>query len=382
MSEPRRPGSRTSRGRRRRRSRRRSPGWPSARPRSACPSSSRAPSRSSTTSRSISRSATSDRPRRSNGASAGRPSGPWYREPTEMNRELRLDSGRNRPDLTPVYLLFERLTGIKTSVDKVYHHDAEKRIVAERADPQADLLLTNSQLAVELARGAGIFEPYASPVAKAYPAWLRAPDFAWLSFTAWPRAAMVNRSVLPDSGSWPSRFEDLTEPRFKGLIAHAALVEMTTVAQFAALRSAKGDAYTIGLIDALLANGMTIYPSNLRTREALARERKAVAVANSSNIHVFYMEGNPVGEAWLDQGNGDIGSHVEAHTVALLAGAKHPAEARALVDFLLSVEIQTLLARLFGETPVNAEAAHGPVRPLSKIKRMDAPLGQVAPLME
>src|SRR5439155_804568 len=209
-SGPRQPGSRTSRGLRRRRSHRRSRAWLSARPRSACRSSSRARSRSSTTSRSTSRSATSGHPKSSSVGSAGRPSGPWHRARTEMAGELRIYSGRNRPDLTPVYLLFERLTGIKTTVEKVYHHDVEQRIVAER-------------------------------------------------------------------------------------------VEMTTVAQFAALRVVKGDAYAARLIDALLANGMRIYGSNLRTREALARERKAVAIANFSNIHVFYMEGNPVGEAWLDQ---------------------------------------------------------------------------------
>ena len=122
-----------------------------------------------------------------------------------MARTLKIYSGRNRPDLTPVYTLFERLTGIQTTVEKVYHHDAERRVIDERADPQADILLTNSQLAVELARPNGIFEPYEAAVAKAYPAWLRAPDFAWLSFTAWPRAAMVNRTVLPDQAAWPAQ---------------------------------------------------------------------------------------------------------------------------------------------------------------------------------
>ena len=77
-----------------------------------------------------------------------------------MARALKIYSGRNRPDLTPVYTLFERLTGIETTVEKVYHHDAERRVMDERADPQADLLLTNSQLAVEVARKSGMFEPY------------------------------------------------------------------------------------------------------------------------------------------------------------------------------------------------------------------------------
>ena len=135
-----------------------------------------------------------------------------------MGKALRIYSGRNRPDLTPVYLLFERLTGVRTTVEKVYHHDAEKRVLAERADPQADLLLTNSQLALELVRETGVFEPYAAPVAKAYPDWLRAPDHSWLSFTAWPRAAMVNRTVLADSSAWPARLEDLTDARFRGAV--------------------------------------------------------------------------------------------------------------------------------------------------------------------
>src|SRR5207245_3739588 len=219
----------------------------------------------------------------------------------------------------------------------------------------------------ERSRGSGTCDPYASPVAKAYPEWLRAPDFAWLSFTAWPRAAMVNRAVLPENATWPVRLEDLTDTRFRDAVACAALVEMTTVAQFAALRVVKGDAYATRLIDALLANGMRIYGSNLRTREALARERKAVAIANSSNIHVFYMEGNPVGEAWLDQAGNETGTHVEAHTVAVLADAKHPGEASALVGFLLSTDIQTLLERLLGEPPVNSCELRGPFQLFSKL---------------
>src|SRR5207245_9939127 len=112
-----------------------------------------------------------------------------------------------------------------------------------------------SQLAVELARSTGVFEPYAPAVAKAYPDWLRAPDYGWVSFTAWPRAAMVNRTVLPDSAAWPVRLEDLTDPRFRGAVACAALGQLTTVAPFAGLRVGKGDGYTTRLIARLLETG-------------------------------------------------------------------------------------------------------------------------------
>lgn len=296
-------------------------------------------------------------------------------------RELVIYSGRNRPDLSPVYELFRQLTGTAVRVEKVYHQDVEQRVVAERGDPGADLLLTNSQLAVEAVRDQGVFEPYSTPVAERYAAWLRAPDFSWLSFTAWPRVVMVSRPKLGnDPAGWPTTLDDLTDPRFRDSLACASLVEMTTVAQFAALRVARGDAHVEGLLDALQANGMRIYTSNKDAREALAREGLAMGLANSSNVHVFYLEGNAVGEAWLDQDG--AGTHVEAHTVALLRGARHPDEARRFIDFLLSAEVQTLLARLYGETPVNPEAEHGPVRPLSAIRRLDAALGAGLQVMD
>jgi len=41
-----------------------------------------------------------------------------------------------------------------------------------------------------------------------------------------------------------------------------------------------------------------------------------------------------------------------------------------------------LLARLYGETPVNANADHGWVKPLAAIRRTDAPLKQIAATLD
>ena len=296
-----------------------------------------------------------------------------------MSGALKIYSGRNRPDLAPVYRLFEQLTDITVQVDRIYHWDVEGRVVDERADPQADILLTNSQLALQLVQEAGVFEPYAAPVARNYADWLRAPDYSWLSFTAWPRVAMINRWVLGDDSSrWPTRLEDFTRPEFRGKLGCASMVEATTIAQFAAIRVARGDAYAEDLLDRLCANGLHVYPSNLDTRQALIREKLAAALANSSNIHVSSMEGNAVSEAWLDQEDGGLGTHVEAHTVAVLKGCKHPERARDFVDFLLAPGTQGLLARLYGETLVNPNAEHGWIRPLAAIRRTDAPLDRIA----
>ncbi len=296
------------------------------------------------------------------------------------DRTLRVYSGRNRPDLTPIYRIFEALTDIAVDIEMIYHLDVERRLIDERSDPRADVLVTNSQVAVEAVRHTGIFEPYRAEVARAYDDWLRAPDFAWLSFTAWPRSAMINRRVLPDPSAWPTRLEDLADERLRGKISMATTNEETTVSQVSAIRAARGDDHAWRLVDRLLANGLRTYESNKATREGLVRDGNAVALVNSSNYHVFLMEGNPVGEAWLDQESGGLGTHVEAHVVAVVKGAKSPDAARSFVDFLLAADTQTLLARMFGETPVNPRAVTGSVRPLADIRRTPVSLAKITEL--
>ncbi|MBI2983967.1 MAG: extracellular solute-binding protein [Chloroflexi bacterium] len=156
----------------------------------------------------------------------------------------------------------------------------------------------------------------------------------------------------------------------------------TRRSQFSAMRALRGDAWKWALVDRLIANGLRPYPSNKHTREALIADRNAVAMVNSSNFHVFLMEGAPVGEAWLDQEPGGLGTNVEAHTVAVIKGCKHPDAARAFIDWLLEADTQTLLARMCGETPVDPGAEHGTVRPLARIHRMDVPLARITELRD
>lgn len=289
-------------------------------------------------------------------------------------REVLVRSGRNRPELAPVLARFEATTGTRVVLEKVYHRDVGAQTVAEAGRPRADVLVTNSRIAVETIRPHRVFEPYRPAIADALDADLRADDFGWVAFTAWPRTAMVHVDAMPDPGAWPRRLEDLADAALRGRVGCASMVEMTTVAQFASLLVARGAAWVESLLDRLLGNGLRVFRSNLATREALVREPLAVALANASNVHVFRADGHRVATAWLDQGEDEVGTCVEAHVVAVLRGAAHPAEARALVEFLLARETQEELARRYGETPVHPEARCEDVRALAKIRRTAAPL--------
>jgi iron(III) transport system substrate-binding protein len=299
-----------------------------------------------------------------------------------MPQPLRIYSGRNRPNLQPIYAMYEELTGHRVEMTHIQSEDVYDRIVAEKNDPQADLLVTNTQVMPELVRQTGVFEPYRAPVAVDYDPDLRAEDFSWLSFTVWPRTAMVNWRILGRDGSrWPIGIEDFLAPELAKATLCSSAGETMMTSYFAALRVTKGDDWVDRLVDGLLDNGMRVYRSNIDCRNALVREGFAASLANGSNTHAFFLEGHPVGEAWLDQGEGEIGTLIEAHTVAVLKGARNPEAARDFIDFLLSREIQEFLARLYGETPVNGAARVDWLRPVSAIRRIPAALQQIAPLV-
>jgi len=158
----------------------------------------------------------------------------------------------------------------------------------------------------------------------------------------------------------------------------SSIQESILTSYFAAMRVAKGDAWTGKTIDRILDNGARLYKSHAQTRNALVREGYGIALVNSSNVHVFFLAGNAVGEAWLDQEEGGLGTLVDAHTTALIRGGRNPDAARSFIDFILSREIQELLARLYGEGPVNPAAITGWVRPVATMRRINATPAQIA----
>ena len=74
----------------------------------------------------------------------------------ERSKVLKILSGRNRPDLTPVYKMWEQLTGMRVDLEKISHLDAMDKLIHQKNDPQYDLMVTNTMAEPEIARPAGI----------------------------------------------------------------------------------------------------------------------------------------------------------------------------------------------------------------------------------
>src|SRR5258706_5251171 len=166
--------------------------------------------------------------------------------------------------------MWEQLLGMKVDLTKISHLDAMERLVSQKNDPQYDLMITNTNAEPEIVRESGVFNPYLAKVATQYAEWLRAPDYSWLSISAWPRTAMVNWATLGrDPAKWPKRFEDLAAPEFKDKVLISSIQESIVTSYFAAMRVAKGDQWTARAIDRILDNGMRPYKSHAQTRNPL-----------------------------------------------------------------------------------------------------------------
>src|SRR5207248_1929147 len=143
----------------------------------------------------------------------------------------------------PVLKDFERDTGI--TVRAVYDTEEAKstgvmnRLIAEKANPQADVYWANEPVRAEALKKQGITTPYLSPSASEIPAQFRDAEQHWTGFSARGRVMIVNKSARLKAK--PDSVLAYTDPRLKGRGVIANPLFGTTTAYIAALFTVWGD---------------------------------------------------------------------------------------------------------------------------------------------
>src|SRR5882762_2841809 len=99
----------------------------------------------------------------------------------------------------PILKDFERETGI--TVKPVFDTEETKsagvmnRLIAEKANPQADVYWANEPIRAELLRQQGVSAPYRSPSAEGTPEQFRNPEGHWTGFSARVRMLIVDQRL-------------------------------------------------------------------------------------------------------------------------------------------------------------------------------------------
>jgi iron(III) transport system substrate-binding protein len=256
----------------------------------------------------------------------------------------------------PILERFERETG--TQVQAVYDTEATKttglanRLLAEKAAPQADVFWNSEVVRTVVLAREGVLAPYKSPAAEGIPAAFKDPDAYWTGFAARARVLAVNPSLLPRE-AWPTSFDALLEPQWRGRFAMAYPLFGTTATHVAARFAWEGPEAARAWLRGLAENGALLVDGNSTARDLVVAGTVPVAMTDSDDVAAARHRGDAIEMVFADA-NG-AGALVIPNTVALVAGAPHPDQGRRLIDFLLSPEVEVALAE--------APGAQIPVRP-------------------
>ena len=285
----------------------------------------------------------------------------------------------------PILEAFEKETGIK--VLDVYDSEATKttglvnRLIAEKANPRADVFWNSETGRTIVLKQKGVLASYKSPSAIDIPATFKDSQDYWTGFAARCRVLIYNKNMLKTEDLPKSIFE-LTEPKWKNRVALAYPLFGTTATHAAALFSQLGEDNAKDYFQALRANDVMITDGNASSRDRVADGTVAIGFTDTDDAFVAIKQGRPVDIIWPDKEG--IGTLLIPNTVALIKGGPNPEAAKRFVDFLLSKEVEEMLAfSEAGQIPLRPDVKRPPHVPTpDKIKAMDVDYEKVADQME
>ncbi len=273
----------------------------------------------------------------------------------------------------PILKDFEKTTGI--TVRAVYDTEETKsagvalRIVAEKDHPQADVFWGNEPLRAVMLESQALLAPYRSPAAREIPERYRDPAGHWTGFAARARVIVYNTNLVQARDA-PASVRDLADARWKGRAGLANPLFGTTTTQIAALFALWGDEAARRFLARVKDNGVRIVTSNGEARDLVASGELAWAFTDTDDANVALEQRKPVAVVYPDADG--IGTLVMPNVVALVKGAPHPEQARRLIDFLLSRQVEERLAAgSAAQLPLHPGVPVPPhVKPVSAIRDM------------
>ena len=122
----------------------------------------------------------------------------------------------------PIFAAFQAATGIQVNFLRFSSGEALARIVAEKGNPQVDLLFGGPIETFTAGIGQGVFEPYASPDAATCPPASRSPNGNWTAIADDPLVFMTNTAFLKQHNlQAPTSWNDLLNPAYKNMLQMA-----------------------------------------------------------------------------------------------------------------------------------------------------------------
>lgn len=216
-----------------------------------------------------------------------------------------------------------------------------RRIQSEAGRCGADVFWSSEVFNTILLARRGLLTPYDPPSAVDITPRYRDPEHRWTAFGLRARVIAFD-SEKTDGDSLPATWEAYASPEWAPRVAIANPLFGTTrghvAAMFALWGPQRGEAFLRGLADeALVTDG------NSSAVRMVLGGAKEVCMTDTDDVVVARRRSPSLQCVYPDMGDG--GTLLIPNTVAIVAGGAHPDQARQLVDYLVSAEVERLLAQ-------------------------------------
>lgn len=292
----------------------------------------------------------------------------------------------------PILQGFEEETGIK--VKPVFDVEATKttglvnRLLAEQGSAKADVFWNNEVSRSEILKREGVLQAYKSPNAVGIPAQHQDPQGYWTGFGARARVLVVNTDLLSED-EYPQTLEELTQEGWRGKVTIANPLFGSTASHVASLYTVWGEEKAEQYLRDLKANDVVIAEGNGQTRDMVADGEVPVGFTDTDDANDAVVDGKPVAVIYPDQGKDQIGALVFPNTVMLIKDAPNKENAKKLIDYLLSPEVERELAKSkAAQMPLHPNVWEGRddkpenVPDVSEIKAMDVTWDTITNVLE
>ena len=262
-------------------------------------------------------------------------------EGSKSAKEVVLYTSVDEPVARPILDEFTKQTGIKVILKTDSEASKTAGLVetlrAEKANPQADVFWNNEPFhTINLAED-GVLAAYESPAAKDVLPEYKDAGHRWTGNGL--RMRMIARAPGAEN---IVAVEDLADPSLKGKICLANPAFGTTSGHIAALFVKWGPEKGEQFLRQLKANDVKLLGGNSEVVKQIAGGNFAAGLTDNDDVDSMIREGGKltaVRAALRDH----TGALAIPCTVGLVAGAKHPEEAKKLIDYLLSAAVEDRL---------------------------------------